>query len=98
MIKPIIITSLKIKKPGQVKSLRELCKYLQYRDGSVRREAFLEKSMLPRCLSDYIAPQHRQPDGWIGHGRDLQADRQPCLRLAGRRALARTWVISPDRS
>ena len=37
MVKPIIITSLKIKKPGQVKSLRELCKYLQY----VRQEARL---------------------------------------------------------
>jgi len=98
MPKPIIITNLKIKKPGQVKSLRELCKYLQYRDGSVRREAFLgQEHRYPDGLSDYVAPQHRDAK-WVdrGMGETYKQITSRAFDWQGRRALARTWVISPD--
>jgi len=98
MPKPIIITSLGFKKRGQVKGLRDLCKYLQYRDGPVRREAFLggEHRYLDG-LSDYIAPQHRDRK-WVdrGMGETYKQIASRAFDWQGRRTLARTWVISPD--
>ena len=61
MPKAIIIADLRYKKRGQVKSLRNILKYLQYRDGSVRREAYLGADIdaelrYPEGLSDYVKP------------------------------------------
>ncbi len=98
MPKPIIIASLKFKKRGQVKALRDLCKYLQYRDGSVRREAFLgPEHHYPEGISDYIHPQHRDPK-WVdrGMGETYKQIANRAYDWQGRRMLARTWVISPD--
>ena len=98
MPKPIIIASLKFKKRGQVKALRELCKYLQYRDGSVRRDAYLgEEHRYPDGLSDYIAPQNRDPK-WVdrGMGETYKQIASRAFDWQGRRMLARSWVISPD--
>jgi hypothetical protein len=98
MPKPIIITSLKIKKRGQVKALRDLCKYLQYRDGSVRREAFLgPEHHYPEGVSDYVRPGNRDPK-WVdrGMGESYKQIANRAYDWQGRRMLARTWVISPD--
>jgi ribosomal protein S28E/S33 len=98
MAKPIIITSLKIKKRGQVKALRDLCKYLQYRDGSVRRESFLgPEHHYPEGVSDYVRPEHRDPK-WVdrGMGETYKQIANRAYDWQGRRMLARTWVISPD--
>jgi len=98
MPKPIIIASLKIKKRGQVKELRDLCKYLQYRDGSVRREAFLgPERHYPEGVSDYVRPEHRDPK-WVdrGMGETYKQIANRAYEWQGRRMLARTWVISPD--
>jgi hypothetical protein len=98
MPKPIIIASLGFKKRGQVKALRDLCKYLQYRDGSVRRDAFLgEEHRYPDGLSDYIAPQHRDRK-WVdrGMGETYKQIANHAFDWQGKRTLARTWVISPD--
>jgi hypothetical protein len=98
MPKPIIIASLKFKKRGQVKALRDLCKYLQYRDGSVRREAFLgPEHRYPEGVSDYAHPQHRDPK-WVdrGMGETYKQITNRAFEWQGRRMLARTWVISPD--
>lgn len=98
MPKPIIIASLKFKKRGQAKALRDLCKYLQYRDGSIRREAFLgEDHRYPDGMSDYVAPQHRDRK-WVdrGMGETYKQIANRAFEWQGRRTLARTWVISPD--
>jgi hypothetical protein len=102
MPKPIIIASLGFKKPGQVKALRNLCKYLQHRDGSVRREAFLSAEQgvehrYPDGLSDYVQPTHREAK-WVdrGMGETYRQIASRAFEWQGRRTLARTWVISPD--
>jgi hypothetical protein len=102
MPKPIIIASLGFKKPGQVKALRNLCKYLQHRDGSVRREAFLSAEQgvehrYPDGLSDYVRPTHREVK-WVdrGMGETYRQIASRAFEWQGRRTLARTWVISPD--
>src|SRR5512138_3341483 len=98
MPKPIIITSLKSKSRGQVKALRDLCKYLQYRDGSVRRDAFLgQEHHYPEGVSDYVRPQHRDLK-WVdrGMGETYKQIANRAYDWQGRRMLARTWVISPD--
>jgi hypothetical protein len=96
MPKPIIITSLRYKRRGQVKALRELCKYLQFRDGSLRREAFQETGRYPD-LSDHAQPEHRSAR-WVdrGLGETYRQIVSQAFDWQGRRTLARTWVISPD--
>jgi hypothetical protein len=102
MPKPIIIASLGYKRPGEVKKLRNLCKYLQYRDGSVRREAFMRADpgtelRYPDGLSDYARPEHRDVK-WVdrGMGETYHQIANRAYDWQGRRTLARTWVISPD--
>lgn len=98
MPKPIIIASLGFKKRGQVKALRDLCKYLQYRDGSVRRDAYLgSEHRYPEGISDSIAPQHRDPK-WVdrGMGETYHQIANRAFDWQSKKTLARTWVISPD--
>ncbi|MBN1428171.1 MAG: hypothetical protein JXB07_07290, partial [Anaerolineae bacterium] len=64
----------------------------------MRREAFLgQEHRYPEGLSDYIAPQHRQAR-WVdrGMGETYKQIANRAFDWQGRRALARTWVISPD--
>jgi hypothetical protein len=97
MAKPIIITNLGFKKPGQIKPLRHLLKYLQHRDGSVRREAFLETGQYPDGLSD-AGQSARREAKWVnrGMGETYRQILKRAIDWQGRRTLARTWVISPD--
>ncbi len=98
MPKPTIIVSLGFKKRGQVKQFRNLLRYLQYRDGSIRRDAFLgTEQVYPDGLSDYIKPAHRETR-WIdkGMGETYHQITNQAYDWQGRRTLARTWVISPD--
>jgi hypothetical protein len=102
MPKAIIIADLRYKKRGQVKSLRNVLKYLQYRDGSVRREAYLGADLdaevrYPEGLSDYVKPTHRETR-WVdrGMGDTYRQITNRAYDWRGRSVLARTWVISPD--
>ena len=98
MTKPIIIATLGFKKPGQVKALRDLAKYLQYRDGSVRRETFLcPEHRYPEDVSDAVRPSHREAR-WVdrGMGETYREITNQAYDWQGRKTLARTWVISPD--
>src|SRR5688500_6753469 len=98
MAKPIIIARLGFKKPGQVKGLRDLCKYLQYRDGSVRRDVYLgDDGRYPTGVSDYVKSAHRDPK-WVdrGMGETYKQIANRAFDWQGRWTLARTWVISTD--
>jgi hypothetical protein len=102
MPKALIIADLKYKKRGEVKSLRELLKYLQYRDKSVRREAYLSAEQgaelrYPQGVSDYVKPSHRETR-WVdrGMGETYRQITNRAYEWRGRSVLARTWVISPD--
>lgn len=97
MAKPIIITNLGFKKPGQIKPLRHLLKYLQHRDGSVRREAYLETGQYPDGVSDAGKLAQREAK-WVdrGMGESYRQILKRSIDWQGRQTLARTWVISPD--
>jgi len=102
MPKPLIIAKLGFKQKGQVKGLRDLCKYLQYRDGSVRRDAYLTAEQgaevrYPAGLSDYVTPRHRDAK-WVdrGMGETYHQIANQAFAWQGRYNLARTWIISPD--
>ncbi len=102
MPKAIIFTSIKFKRRGETKSLRDLLKYLQYRDGSVRREAFLSAEQgvevrYPEGVSDHVLPAHRDAK-WVdrGMGETYRQILDRARQWQGRSVLARTWVISPD--
>lgn len=98
-----IVTNIQYKKPGQFNDLRELLKYLQYRDGSLRRDSFVRVApdstarRFPPALSDHSQPLSRQAT-WVNRG--MGASYQQVAKRAhdwqGRSVLARTWVISPD--
>jgi len=100
--KPTIIVNLGYKQKGEIKSFRSLLKYLQYRDGSVRRDAYLEADLdaefrYPEDVSDHVRPQHRETR-WVdrGMGETYRQIANRAYDWQGRRMLARTWVISPD--
>ena len=97
MAKPTIITNLGFKKTGQIKQLRHLLKYLQHRDGSLRREAYLETGQYPEGVSDVAQQMHREAK-WVdrGMGETYRQILNRAIDWQGRRTLARTWVISPD--
>lgn len=102
MAKAIIAVPMRYRRRGEMKSLRHLLKYLQYRDGSVRREAFLsagrgQDCRYPAGVSDHIRPAHRAAR-WVDRGMG-ETYRQIANRAyvwRGRSVLARTWVVSPD--
>jgi|GEM_PF-1118377 len=102
MPKAIIAVPMRYKKRGEVKSLRQLLKYLQYRDGSVRRDAFLSAEQgvemrYPVGLSDHDRPIHRKAK-WVdrGMGETYKQITNRAYDWRGRSVLARTWVVSPD--
>jgi hypothetical protein len=102
MPKAIIIADMRYKKWGEVKALRNLVKYLQYRDGSVRREAYLDADLdkefrYPEGVSDHVKPAHRETR-WVdrGMGDTYRQITNQAYDWRGRSVLARTWVISPD--
>jgi len=97
MGKPLIIVNLGFKKRGEAKSFRNLLKYLQNRDGSVRREAYLTTGRYPEGVSDAVALLRREPK-WVdrGMGEGYKEIVSRAYDWQGRRMLARTWVISPD--
>ncbi len=102
MAKAIIAVPMRYKRRSEMKPLRHLLKYLQYRDGSVRREAFLSAEQghdyrYPAGVSDHIRPAHRAAR-WVDRGMG-ETYRQIANRAyvwRGRSVLARTWVVSPD--
>jgi hypothetical protein len=97
-LKAIVVPEMKYRRVGESKSLRNLLKYLQYRDGSVRRDAYMRGD-------GYGGPEvqdHVKPDGrdakWVdrGMGEGYSQVLKKAHELQGRSILARTWVISPD--
>ena len=97
MGKPTIVVSLGFKPRGEMKPLRGLLRYLQYRDGSLRREAFLETGRYPEGVSDSAQPANREAR-WVdrGMGEGYREIANRAYDWQARRTLARTWVISPD--
>jgi hypothetical protein len=102
MPKTTIIADMKYKRRGEHSNLRELLKYLQYRDGSVRRDAYLSADpeaefRYPEGVSDYVKPTHRDTR-WVdrGMGETYSQIGKQAEQWQGRSVLARTWVISPD--
>lgn len=94
-MKTTVVASLAYKRPGQVKGLRDLLKYLQYRDGSLRRESFLRDGRYP---DQPDALTTSRSTSWIdrGMGEGYRGIVRRAHELRGRAVLARTWVISPD--
>lgn len=89
-------------KPHPKDKLCNLLKYLQYRDGSVRREIFGatpagEEQRYPDGVSDYQPPMHRDAS-WVdcGMGSSYKEILGNAEKLRSKSVLARTWVLSPD--
>lgn len=95
--KTLIVTKIKWHNPGTTKGFRDFLKYLQYRDGSLRREAFLRGEEVPADLSDAIKPTHRDTR-WVdrGLGETYKRIANQCFDWQGRKTMARNWVIAPD--
>jgi hypothetical protein len=97
-LKPTVICNLSYKRVGQQKGLRDLAKYLQFRDGSIRRDAYLRgEGYGGPEVSDHVRPSRRPPK-WVdrGMGESYSQIVNHAHDLRGRSVLARTWVISPD--
>lgn len=104
MTKPIAFASVKYKRPGQTKSTRTLLKYLQHRDGSVRRAAYRSGEYerwqdIPKDLrDDQMSPPEHRSTSWVdrGLGDDYKTILQQLDDWQGRKILTRHWVLSPD--
>lgn len=100
--------SVKHMQPGQMQDARRLLKYLQHRDGSVRRAEYLRGLEtgeyqswrdVPGELRDdrMPTPGHRGLT-WVdrGLGEDYAAIARQLGDWQGKRVLLRHWVLSPD--
>lgn len=97
-LKAIVVPEMKYRRVGESKSFRNLLKYLQYRDGSVRRDAYMRGEGYGGPESkDYVKPQSRDAK-WVdrGMGDGYGQIGKRAHELQGRTIIARTWVISPD--
>ncbi len=97
MAKAIVIADIKYKQNGQGKQFRDLLKYLQFRDGSIRRESYLRGEGYGDQSRKDAAPLNRESK-WVdrGMGETYKDIMKNAVDLRGRKVLARTWVLSPD--
>src|SRR5690349_8376747 len=98
MAKATVIADIKYKQNGQGKQLRDLLKYLQFRDGSIRRESYLRGEGYGDQTRRDSAAQLKREARWVdrGMGESYHEIMKNANDLKGRKVLARTWVLSPD--
>ncbi len=97
-LKASVVPEMKYRRVGESKPFRNLLKYLQYRDGSVRRDAYMRgEGYGGPEISDHVKPEGRAAR-WVdrGMGEGYGQISKKAHELQGRTILARTWVISPD--
>ncbi len=107
MPKPLVITKIQYIGTGraEIGRLSGMAKYFQYRDGSVRRDAFARAGQetreaglgYPQGMSDYVRPEGRDIR-WVdrGMGNTHRQITRRAVEMAGSRTTARMWIISPD--
>lgn len=95
MSKATIIANMQYKRPGQFRQVKGLLKYLQFRDGAVRRETYLREG---RYTGDDNKAYPKIDRKWIDHGLG-GTHKEISTNLNDRcsqSVLARTWVVMPD--